>query len=138
VGVNTLYKGAGAFVDPTAVSPAMNCDGTLTGTNVPCYMPTDTRIGDGTLGLRADHPVNFTYDATLAAKSLSLVVTITNPSGLGGARTGVTTSSGKFLPLFANKLQCPTCHAVHSNANGRPFLRASTAGSELCLGCHGK
>jgi predicted CXXCH cytochrome family protein len=40
--------------------------------------------------------------------------------------------------LFSGKMQCATCHEVHSNTVGRPFLRASTTGSDLCLGCHGK
>jgi predicted CXXCH cytochrome family protein len=138
VGVNTLYKGQRTGTAPTLRdSPAMNCNGTLTAVNVPCLMPADAQIGSDTLGLRDEHPLNFTYDAALAAKSVSLVVPVTNTT-LGGSRLGVPTSSGKFLPLFASKMQCATCHDVHSNAAGRPFLRASTTGSEICLACHGK
>lgn len=131
VGINTLYKGQ--FAPTGRFSPAMNCEGVLTGNNVPCLMPSDAQIGSDTLGLRDEHPLNFTYDATLAGKSVSLVVPI-----VSNGRTGLNSSSGKFLPLFADKMQCATCHNVHSNANGRPFLRASTTGSEICLACHGK
>jgi predicted CXXCH cytochrome family protein len=138
VGVNTLYKGQRTGAGVTLRdSPAMNCNGTLTAVNVPCLMPADAQIGSDTFGLRDEHPLNFTYDAALAAKSISLVVPVTNTT-LGGTRLGVPTSSGKFLPLFASKMQCATCHDVHSNTVARPFLRASTTASEICLACHGK
>jgi predicted CXXCH cytochrome family protein len=45
---------------------------------------------------------------------------------------------GNFLPLFDGKMQCATCHDVHDNSTYRPFLRASTTQSALCLACHGK
>lgn len=131
VGVNTLYKGE--FNAAGRRSPDFGG-----GINVPVYMPDDDQIGSGIYGLSSTHPLNFTYDAALAAKSVSLQVPAVNSGGIGGSRLGLTTSSGKFLPLFAGKMQCASCHDVHSNANGRPFLRASTTQSELCLGCHGK
>lgn len=131
VGINTLYKGQymGGGVRSSS-------DFGL-GVNTPVYMDASAQIGSDALGLRDEHPINFTYDATLAGKSVSLVVPTTSAT-YGGTRTGVTTSSGKFLPLFLNKMQCATCHDVHSNASGRPFLRASTTQSEICLACHGK
>jgi predicted CXXCH cytochrome family protein len=133
VGVNTVYKGqysAGSHVSPDFGS----------GTNVPVFIPASSGalIGSGTEGLSNMHPLNFTYDATLAGKSVSLAVPTTASNGFGGTRTGLNTSSGKFLPLFANKMQCATCHDVHDGTTYRPFLRASTTGSELCLACHGK
>lgn len=135
IGINTLYKGQ--YSSGSRISPAMDCDGTLTAANVPCFMPASGQIGTDTLGLRNEHPLNFTYDATLAAKSANLVVPTTSAT-LGGTRTGLPTSSGKFLPLFSSKMQCATCHDVHSNTVARPFLRAASAGSEICLACHGK
>ncbi|HXJ18535.1 MAG TPA: cytochrome c3 family protein [Candidatus Polarisedimenticolia bacterium] len=139
VGVNTLYKGEYVSATGERQSPSFYDDtGAVSGPNVPVYMMADTQIGAGVYGLSSTHPLNFTYDAALAAKSISLQVPAVDTSGIGGARLGLTTSTGKFLPLFAGKMQCPSCHNVHSNANGRPFLRASTNGSELCLGCHGK
>jgi predicted CXXCH cytochrome family protein len=136
VGVNTLYKGQYTGNAPThRDSPDFGG-----GLNVAVMIPGSSGavIGGGTAGLSDMHPLNFTYDATLAGKSVSLVVPTTASNGFGGTRTGVNTSSGKFLPLFADKMQCATCHDVHDGTTNRPFLRASTNGSELCLGCHGK
>jgi len=89
------------------------------------------------------HPVNFTYDSTLANKTVDLITPIANTT-LGGTRMGVNGSvAGSFLPLFQTatggtyKMQCATCHDVHSSRNGRPFLRDTTTGSALCLDCHG-
>lgn len=131
VGVNTLYKGQ---YSPTGRrSPDFGG-----GINVAVFMPEDAQIGSDTLGLRDEHPINFTYDATLAAKSRNLVVPISDPSGLGGSRTGLQPTVGNFLPLFDGKMQCATCHDVHDNSTYRPFLRASTTQSALCLACHGK
>jgi len=144
VGVNTLYHGQYGVG-----SPAMSCNGVSVPANSPCYMPLPVQIGGvgSPIPTLADlHPVNFTYDATLAAKTVDLVTPTVNTSGIGGTRMGVPGSvSGTFLPLFQTttvsgatyKLQCPTCHDVHSNRNGRPFLRDTTAGSALCLDCHG-
>jgi len=144
VGVNTLYHG-----QYSVGSPAMICNGVSVPANSPCYMPLPAQIGGvgSPIPTLADlHPVNFTYDATLAAKTVDLVTPTVNTSGIGGTRMGVPGSvSGTFLPLFQTttvsgatyKLQCPTCHDVHSNGNGRPFLRDTTAGSALCLDCHG-
>jgi len=144
VGVNTLYHGQFGVG-----SPAMSCNGTAVAANSPCLMPDATQIGNpatiaGLPSLADLHPVNFTYDANLAAKTVDLVTPIPNASGVGGAtRMGVPGSvGGTFLPLFQTgagtyKMQCPTCHDVHSNRNGRPFLRDTTAASALCLDCHG-
>lgn len=136
VGINTLYKGQ--YKSTGRVSPDFGG-----GPNVPSYLYASSRVGDDALRLRDEHPLNFTYNSALAAKSVSLVTPSANGSGIGGARLGVTTSSSKFLPLFSDasgnpRMQCSTCHDVHDNSTNRPFLRASTTQSELCLACHGK
>jgi predicted CXXCH cytochrome family protein len=131
VGINTLYKGE--YNSAGRRSPDFGL-----GINTPVFMPSSAQVGGGTDGLKDMHPLNFTYDAGLAAKSVSLVVPTTQPNGLGGSRLGVSTSAGHFLPLFAGKMQCATCHDVHSQGVGRPFLRETTTGSALCLACHGK
>jgi predicted CXXCH cytochrome family protein len=138
VGVNTLYKGVYSATGNT--SPAMSCNGTTVAANTPCYMPSGAVFPQNpALGLREDHPINFTYDATLAAKTVDLVTPTYNTTGIGGTRYGVTGSAaGLFLPLFVNNtMQCATCHNVHSNRIGRPFLRDTTTNSALCLDCHG-
>ncbi len=133
VGINTLYKGQ--YTSSGRVSPDFGG-----GVNVAVYMPGDTQVGGGVNGLRDEHPVNFTYDAALAAKSVSLVVPQSESTGLGGTRLGFSpgAGNGNFLPLFAGKMQCGTCHDVHDGTSYRPFLRATTTGSALCLACHGK
>ena len=130
MGVNTLYKGqhaSGGNVSPDFGS----------GNNVAVFVSEQFQVGSDTLGLRDEHPINFTYDAALAAKSVSLVVPTTDAS-LGGARTGLQPTVGNFLPLFDGQMQCGTCHDVHDNTTYKPFLRASTAGSSICMACHGK
>jgi len=143
VGVNTLFHGQFG-----TGSPAMSCNGTAVTANSPCLMPDATQIGNpstvsGLPSLADLHPVNFTYDSTLANKTVDLITPIANTT-LGGTRMGVNGSvAGSFLPLFQTatggtyKMQCATCHDVHSSRNGRPFLRDTTTGSALCLDCHG-
>ena len=77
------------------------------------------------------HPVNFTYDATLAANAGMKV-----PAGTQGvdANTG-----NAVVPLFGGKMQCATCHEPHTNShllfrNFNPVYTA-TNGS-WCLYCH--
>jgi len=145
VGVNVLYHGQYG-----TGSPSMFCgSATAGGANSPCLMPDGALIGNpntvaGTKSLADLHPINFTYDSTLAGKTVDLVTPVANSSGIGGTRMGVPGSNGSFLPLFQTvsvgtyKMQCPTCHDVHNgNPNARPFLRDSTTGSALCLDCHG-
>lgn len=131
VGINTLYKGQ--YASTGRFSPDFG-SGNSVASLIGATAQTEGAVIDN---LAHVHPINFTYDATLAGKSASLVVP-TPHATLGGTTTGVTTSGGKFLPLFSDKMQCASCHEVHDNSSYRPFLRASTTGSELCLGCHGK
>lgn len=81
-------------------------------------------LGSAAVALKNDHPVNFTYDATLVTADGGLK----NPATLVGAK------------LYANKVQCASCHDVHSSADpsGKAFLRVSMTGSTLCFACHSK
>lgn len=65
--------------------------------------------------LTNDHPINMTYNT---------------------ADTGLVSPAPAGY-LFTNTVQCASCHDVHDNTN-QPFLRASNAGSALCLTCHAK
>jgi len=145
VGVNVLYHGQFG-----QGSPAMSCNGTNVPANSPCLVPDAVLIGNpatvtGTKSLADLHPINFTYDATLAGKTVDLITPVANTTGIGGAsRMGVPGSNGTFLPLFQTasggtfKMQCATCHDAHNGVPGdRPFLRDTTTGSKLCLDCHG-
>lgn len=80
--------------------------------------------------LTDDHPISFTYDATLAFNDLELHdPTITN-SGLGG------TVSGDLL--INNQLECSSCHDVHNEFGNNYLLRIDNIASSLCLTCHNK
>ena len=81
--------------------------------------------------LSNDHPISFTYDATLATDDGGLYNPTTQTSGLGGTIT-------EDL-LSGESLECSSCHDVH-NAPGTStnLLRISNAASALCLTCHNK
>ncbi len=96
---------------------ALDSFGTRTGTN---FMPGSAKLGTD---LSNDHPISFLYDAALATADGGLVT----PTSTSSVVTGI--------PLFSGKLECATCHNVHSNTNS-PFLRTSNAASALCLKCH--
>lgn len=101
-----------------------NFGGTTGGTNF---------ISTGLVGidLSDDHPISFTYDATLVAADGGLVEpTTANSSGLGGTIT-------EDL-LRNNQVQCSSCHDVHNKYNLAYLLVKSNAASALCLTCHVK
>lgn len=85
--------------------------------------------GKSNLGtdLRNDHPVSFTYDATLASADGHLVMPV----------SASWVDAGHKVPLFNSKLECASCHDVHDDSNS-PFLRKNNVGSALCLSCHVK
>ncbi len=88
--------------------------------------------GDDLLGtdLSNDHPVSFTYDATLATTDGGLFDPTTTNSGLGG------TIDADML--YNSKLQCASCHDVHNGSGVANLLVKSNATSALCLTCHSK
>jgi predicted CXXCH cytochrome family protein len=82
------------------------------------------------LDLRDDHPISFTYDDSLASTDGGLWPPSSTSSGLGG------TIQADLL--FANQLECGSCHDVHDNTLD-PFLRIDNSNqSALCLTCHDK
>ncbi|MBI2565560.1 MAG: hypothetical protein HYV63_00825 [Candidatus Schekmanbacteria bacterium] len=68
--------------------------------------------------LRDDHPVSFTFDASLRAADGELA----DPASID-------------LPLESGQVQCTSCHDPHE-ADIRPFLRKSSMSGELCVTCH--
>jgi predicted CXXCH cytochrome family protein len=99
---------------------AMDSFGGVTGTH--------SMTGTNLLGtdLVNDHPISFTYDASLAANDNGGLVVPVSSSKVDAAGN---------VPLFAGKIECASCHQVHSSANP-PFLRIPNTGSQLCLKCH--
>ena len=80
--------------------------------------------------LSNDHPVSFTYDATLATADPGLWDPTTTSSGLSG-------TIDQDL-LFAGKVQCASCHDVHNADNNNYLLVVPNNNSALCLTCHNK
>lgn len=81
-------------------------------------------------GLNNDHPISFTYDATLATTDGELKNPATATSGLG--------STIDADMLINHKLQCASCHDVHNTSGQAKLLIKSNNISALCLTCHVK
>ena len=84
--------------------------------------------------LSNDHPVSFTYNAALASSDGGLA----DPSADGDTDANTVGAAAPYVPLFAGKLECATCHDPHNGTNIAGLLRVSNAGSGLCLKCHEK
>ncbi len=80
--------------------------------------------------LSDDHPISFTYDATLASNDGGLFDPTTTNSGLGG------TISEDLL--IDGQVQCASCHDVHNGSGIDKLLIKSNDASALCLTCHNK
>ncbi len=110
---------------------ALDSFGGATGTQ---QIAAGANVGGGTLGgttadISDDHPISFTYSDGLASTDGGLHAPSTTNSGLGG------TIQDDLL--FADELECASCHDAHDDTNGQ-FLRKSNAASALCLTCHDK
>lgn len=101
-----------------------NYGGNTTGTQ---QIPTTATTYIGT-DISNDHPVSFTYDATLVTNDGELV----SPSG---GQVGTDN-----LPLYGgstDQLECATCHDPHgAGASFSKFLRGLT--NTFCANCHSK
>lgn len=87
--------------------------------------------------LANDHPIGFTYDATLVTADGGLNPTTTAVT-IGASNTG--TIATKLL--YSGQMECASCHDVHNSASGTAveskLVRITTVGSALCLACHKK
>lgn len=128
---HTLYSSptlAGEAVAPTRTSLlCLSChDGTVAvdsfnGATGSAYAPASVVLGTD---LSDDHPVSISY----AIGAPGLRDPHATPSGLGG--------SIEADLLEAGRVECSSCHDVHGSEP--KLLRASMAGSQLCLTCHEK
>jgi len=115
-----------------AINAMMNPPNRLGASNPTMQSATDELTGNAMLGtdLTNDHPVNFTYQAS-----------IDNGDGGLNAVTGDTVGA---VRLFDGTVQCASCHNPHTDYSAAgdvgmtPFLRVSIVGSTLCLTCHDK
>jgi predicted CXXCH cytochrome family protein len=103
-----------------------NYGGTTTGTN---FIPAVSKIG-GAAGndMSKEHPISFQYTDALATLDGGLRAPTTSNSGLGG------TIANNML--FANRMECASCHDVHNKYNVTHLLKMSNLNSQLCLTCH--
>ncbi len=77
------------------------------------------------INLSTHHPVSFTYNTALATAD-------------GGLKDPSATPAVAAM-LFANNVECASCHDAHNNGPvGTKLLRATNAASALCLTCHNK
>lgn len=102
-----------------------------------------TTWGNLTTDLQNDHPISFTYDATLAAQDGALYDPTTTPSGLGGTIDEDLLVNGKMecttchdVHIARNTQGCTGCHFVHQGTTKSLSLRKSNDGSAFCLTCH--
>lgn len=94
---------------------------------------------DGTMGpdlgsndVSHTHPVSFVYNTQLATDDGGLK----DPSS---ALSGVTTAGTIADDLLAaDKMQCASCHDIHSTGTSNGYLVKSNTSSGLCLTCHNK
>ncbi len=98
-----------------------NFGGTTTGT----HFITSGDVGNN---LSDDHPISFTYDATLATDDGELADPATANSGLGSTIHDDLLSDGE--------LECSSCHDVHNSLGHANLLVLDNTGSALCLTCH--
>ncbi|MDI6872024.1 MAG: cytochrome c3 family protein [Bacillota bacterium] len=99
-------------------------DPTITGSHTTAGKLSSGRALLG-IDLTNDHPIAITYNTTpgdlVAPDANGLVASTCQLFKTGG--------TGEW------KVECASCHSVHNNTYA-PFLRASNAGSALCLKCH--
>lgn len=86
--------------------------------------------GNANLGstLTNDHPIGMVYASA-------------TPSSEFNSQTGSgATATVGGLPLYTASavMWCSSCHDVHDNTKGTPFLNSTNAASALCLKCHVK
>ncbi len=106
--------GPGGIPDMTSYPNCRNCHGEMYG-DPPAFWQ-GTNLSD-------DHPIAMTYPT---------------PAQDAAFHTPPDLQRGwDDVPLYAGKVECPSCHAVH-DPTYTPFLRRSNASSQLCLTCHVK
>lgn len=98
-------------------SVALGAFGSQTGF---AQMTSDARLG---LNLKNDHPISFVFDSLQAGEVWD------KTHVYSGTKTVSSLLDG------SSRVQCTSCHLVHSNPTGY-LLVMSNQGSALCLSCH--
>jgi predicted CXXCH cytochrome family protein len=134
VTTNPDFKGGAVSLGASSALSllCMSCHDGTTALNSVITTPSGTVFKTGTVSaatrlgsdLSNDHPVGFSYDASI--------------TGLGTPAKLVQTPDPTKVKLFgaagARRVECGSCHDAHTNAAG--FLRSPNTNSALCLACH--
>ncbi|MEN8169369.1 MAG: hypothetical protein ABFS08_04020 [Pseudomonadota bacterium] len=134
---------------------------TTSGTELDGTMPAGDGVTTGFtrdlgISLQNDHPISFTYDATLASNDGELY----DPASVAHIDNRVSGSPTPLVPLESGEVQCTSCHDPHVVDDADPavsvkfireglnrFQQTSEPGSDtafdttndiLCLACHTK
>jgi hypothetical protein len=152
----SCHDGTMAIGNVNVLNGQANASIAMTGTGAGTTMPAGAGTSTGFtrhLGtdLSNDHPISFTYDATLATADGELRA----PDGVN-VGTRVRGQAKPKLPLENGQVQCTTCHDPHLRETdplkgAAKFLRLnrlqestpaggqfSDTGDIFCLGCHDK
>jgi predicted CXXCH cytochrome family protein len=105
--------GPGGIPDMSSYPNCERCHADIFGTGQP-MVSVGTNLAD-------DHPISMTYPTAAQDPFFNL------PPDLSKGWPNV--------PLFAGRVECPTCHKVHDPDNV-PFLRVPNTASQLCITCH--
>jgi predicted CXXCH cytochrome family protein len=134
VTTNPDFKGGAVSLGASSALSllCMSCHDGTTALNSVITTPSGTVFKTGTVSaatrlgsdLSNDHPVGFSYDASI--------------TGLGTPAKLVQTPDPTKVKLFgaagARRVECGSCHDAHTNAAG--FLRSPNTNSARCLACH--
>ena len=117
---SATFDGAGTISQPDGPSKlCLGChDGTYAG--IGGHVLGEGYVGHLGTGLDNDHPVSFKYDAALIAADSELEDPLTASSGIMNGSPS--TIKHDLLDKY-DKVQCSSCHDVHSSALGIGLLR---------------
>ena len=106
--------------------PSKLCLGCHDGTN---DHTTPGHSAFGAADLKRSHPISFTYDAALVAKTNGKLFPVTNDSGLGD-------TIERDLLDSRGKVQCTSCHQPHVAQGDFEYHLKYESQATLCKTCH--
>jgi predicted CXXCH cytochrome family protein len=140
----TVY--ASATMNATVGQPGstsklcLSChDGTLAVNNFGGVTTATNKLtGTTNLGtdLSNDHPIGITYDTALSTADGALKDPSTTTVTIGDAKTKTGLLSA--VMLYANKLECASCHDVHNTFAVATTKMVKTSATTICTTCHVK
>jgi predicted CXXCH cytochrome family protein len=134
INTNPDFKGGAVSLGSSSALSllCMSCHDGTSALNAVIVSPSGTTFKTGTVtaatrlgtDLTNDHPVGFSYDASITGQG--------TPAKL--VQTPDPTKVKLFGTAGARRMECGTCHDAHTTA--ARFLRSPNTNSALCLACH--